>query len=307
MKFGRIAGIDKPVSRLVMGCDSNNTMAVTEPMLDDFFARGGNVFDTSHAYGNPNGAPERNLGQWIRDRGVREKVVVLEKGANRPNDNPAGLTKELIAGLERLQLESVDIYMIHRDNEKIPIGEWVDALNENLAAGRMTVFGLSNFSIARLDAFKAYAEKHGKKSFSMVSNQLSLAQVLAPIWSCYLVSSSDAASRAWFTKTQTPLMPWSSQARGFFTGRARRDDHSDKEMTRCWYSDENFKRKERAEELAKKRGVEPINIALAWVLCQPFPTFPLIGPKLVSETESTVGALSVELTPAELRWLNLEE
>jgi predicted dehydrogenase/aryl-alcohol dehydrogenase-like predicted oxidoreductase len=306
MNYGRIAGIDKPISRLVFGCDHNNTMPDTAIMLDDFFEHGGNTFDTSHGYGWPNGSCERNLGQWIRNRGVRDQVVVIEKGANAPNDHGKGLTKELIAGLERLQMDQVDIYMIHRDNEQVPIGEWVDALNENLKAGRMKVFGLSNFTLERLRAFKDYADQRGLASFSMVSNQMSLARVRGRIWEdCYLISSSDSASRAFFTQHQIALMPWSSQARGFFTDAARPDYAGNEEWSRCWYSPENFDRQRRARELAQKKGVEMINIALAWVLHQPFPTFPLVGPKTLWETRSTMKALSIELSAHELQWLDL--
>jgi aryl-alcohol dehydrogenase-like predicted oxidoreductase len=102
------------------------------------------------------------------------------------------------------------------------------------------------------------------------------------------------------------LLAWSSQARGFFTNRAHPDKRDDEEMVRCWYSDDNFQRRERAIELARKKGVEPINIALAYVLGQPFSTFALVGPRLISETVSTCGGLSVNLTPEEIKWLNLE-
>ncbi len=307
MKYGQVQGLAKSLSRLIFGCDTNNTMPDTCVILDDYFERGGNTFDTSHGYGNPNGACERNLGWWVRHRGVRDQVVIIEKGANYPNDHPEGLTKELLSGLERLQLDPVDIYMIHRDNEQVPIGEWVEVLNEHWRAGRMTIFGLSNLSIPRLQAFDEYARKHGLQSFRVVSNQFSLARVLAPIWNMHLVSSSDPESRAWFTQTQTPLLAWSSQARGFFTERASRDNRSNPEFNRCWYSEDNFQRKERANQLAAQRGVLPINIALAYVLCQPFPTFPLISPKQLSETRTSLAALDIELTPQEMRWLNLED
>lgn len=306
MTYGRLPGLDKPLSRLVFGCDTIHTMPYAEVMLDDYFERGGNAFDTSFGYGIPNGTCEKHLGWWVRHRGVRDAVVIIEKGANAPNDNPEGLTREMLAGLERLQLDAVDIYMIHRDNVRVPIGEWAEVLNEHWRAGRMKVFGLSNFTIPRLEAFREYAARHGLQSFSMVSNQFSLARVLAPIWNTYLVSSFDAASRDWFTRTQTPLLPWSSQARGFFTERAGRDRLQEPELVRCWYSEDNFQRRARAEELAKRRGVLPIHVALAYVLCQPFPTFPLVGPKRIAETHSTLKALEVKLTPEEMQWLNLE-
>jgi aryl-alcohol dehydrogenase-like predicted oxidoreductase len=126
--------------------------------------------------------------------------------------------------------------------------------------------------------------------------------MIAPPWAgC--ISAWDRASRAWLTSAQMPLMPWSSQARGFFTGRARPDDHSDPELVRCWYSSENFARLERAQEVARRRGVLPIAVALAYVLNQPFPTFPLIGPRTLSETRTSLQALGVALTPDECRWL----
>ena len=72
---------------------------------------------------------------------------------------------------------------------------------------------------------------------------------------------------------QIPLFPWSSQARGFFTGRAHPDDRSDAELVRCYYSDDNFERLRRADELGDDLGVAATAIALAYVLNQPFPTF----------------------------------
>jgi aryl-alcohol dehydrogenase-like predicted oxidoreductase len=102
-------------------------------------------------------------------------------------------------------------------------------------------------------------------------------------------------------------MPWSSQARGFFVdGLAAPDKRDDKELVRCWYSDDNFQRLQRAQELAKKKGVLTINIALAYVLSQPFPTFPLIGPRSLHELLTSLPALDINLTEQEVKWLNVE-
>jgi len=76
---------------------------------------------------------------------------------------------------------------------------------------------------------------------------------------------------------------------------------------RSWYSDDNFLRRARAGELAQKMGVLPISIALAYVLSQPFPTFALVGPRVLSETRTSLEALEVALTAKQMRWLNLEE
>ena len=304
MKYGHIPGVEKPVSRVVMGVDNQVTMPPAAVMLDDFFEQGGNCFDSAYIYAG--GKCEQILGQWVKNRGIREQVVLLDKGAHTPNCTPEKLTSQLLVSLERLQTDYVDIYMLHRDNLEVPVDEFVSVLNEHKAAGRIRAFGGSNWSIERVEAANKWAAEHGLTGFAAISNNFSLARMVDPVWAgC--ISASDAASRAWLTKTGIALMPWSSQARGFFTGRAHPDDHSDPELVRCWYSDDNFRRLERTNALAKERGVLPINIALAYVLSQPFPTFPLIGPRTLSETRTSLPALDIALTPSELRWLNLED
>lgn len=304
MAYGNIAGLNKPVSRLIFGVDNQRNLAHACAVFDDFAERGGNCFDCAFIYGGGN--LERILGQWIKLRGVREQTVIITKGAHTPDCNPEALTRQLKLSLERQQTDCTDIYLMHRDNLQIPAGEFVDVLNEHVRAGRIRIFGGSNWSIKRLAEANEYARKKGLQGFSVLSNNFSLARMVDPVWDgC--IGSADAESRAWLTKTQLPLLPWSSQARGFFTERAAPGNVSDQELARCWYADDNWKRRERAFELAGKRNVLPINIALAYVLCQPFPTFPLIGPRNVIETRTSLRALDVKLSPQELRWLNLED
>jgi predicted dehydrogenase/aryl-alcohol dehydrogenase-like predicted oxidoreductase len=304
MKYGSIAGVNKKLSRLVMGCDNQTTFPHAAAMFDDFFSRGGRTFDTAWIYGG--GTMERLLGQWIKRRNVRDDVAVIVKGAHSPLCTPRDLSRQLKESLDRLQFDHADIYIMHRDNPDIPVGEFVDVLNEHKSAGLIRAFGGSNWQLSRVQEANDYAAKNGKTGFAAVSNNFSLARMIDPVWAgC--IAASDPDSRAWFTKTQTPLLAWSSQARGFFLpGRAAPDKTDDKELVRCWYSDDNFQRLARVNEMAKKRNVLPINIALAYVLAQPFPTFALIGPRQLSETRTSFAALEIDLTPDEVRWLNLE-
>ena len=297
----RIPGITKTVSRLVMGVD-NQTTPEQWDVLDDFILRGGNVFDNAYVYGG--GQCEQNFGMWMRARNVRDSIVLLGKGAHTPHCTPDGLSSQLIESLERLQTDAVDIYIMHRDNTDVPVGEFVDVLNVHKAAGRLNVFGGSNWSLERVKAANAYAKSKGLQGFSVVSNQFSLATMLSPVWAGCL-SASDLEFRVWLEQTQTVLMPWSSQARGFFVI-GDPNDRSNEELVRCWYSDENFVRLDRARGLAASKGVTPIQVALAYVLAQPFPTVPLIGPRSISETASSWSALELELSASEVAWLNLE-
>ena len=303
MSYGEIAGVGKPVARLVMGADNQTWMPIAAVMLDDYFERGGNCFDTAYIYGG--GQCERVLGQWVKSRGLREEVVILGKNAHTPHCYPEYVRSQLLESLDRLQMDYVDILMAHRDNPEVPVGEFVDVWCELLREGRIRAYGGSNWTPQRVEEANAYAKSKGLVGFAAVSNNFSLARMVAPPWrGC--ISASDPESRSWFARTQMPLMSWSSQARGFFAGRASPDDHSDPELVRCWYAEDNFRRLARAQELAQKKGVLPINIALAYVLCQPFPTFALIGPRTLSETRIAFRGLEVQLTPEELAWLNLE-
>ncbi|MFC7622925.1 aldo/keto reductase [Microlunatus sp. GCM10028923] len=302
MRYGEIAGIGKRISRLVMGCDNQPNLSHASALFDNFYELGGNAFDTAYIYGGGN--HEKLLGQWIRNRGIREDVVVITKGAHTPHCDPESITRQLLESLERQGTDYTDLYLMHRDNEDIPVGEFVDVLDEHVKAGRIKVFGGSNWSTERIDEANAYARQAGKQGFEVLSNHFGLAEAYDVPWKgCR--HATDPESKRWLTERQVPLFPWSSQARGFFTGRARPDDRSDAELVRCYYSDENFERLRRAEKIGAEFGVAATAIALAFVLHQPFPTFPLFGPRSITETRSSIDALKVRLTPEQVAYLDL--
>ncbi|MCJ1713568.1 aldo/keto reductase [Curtobacterium sp. VKM Ac-2922] len=304
MRYGEVPGVGKRMSRLVMGVDNQPDLAHASAIFDLFVERGGNVFDTGYIYGG--GVLEGRLGKWIQNRGIREDVVVITKGAHTPYCDPESLTRQLLESLDRQGTDYADIYMMHRDNEDIPVGEFVDVLDEHRRAGRIRVYGGSNWSLARFDEANAYARANGKHEFEVLSNHFGLAEAYDVPWDgCR--HATDPASKAWLEERQVPLLPWSSQARGFFTGRAKPEDTSDAELVRCYYSDDNFERLRRARELGDQYGVPATAIALAYVLNQPFPTFPLFGPRTIAEARSSMTGLSVDLTPEQVAWLDLRD
>lgn len=315
---GSIPHLDKPVSRLVMGCDNQPGMSHAAVMWDNFVSLGGNCFDTAHIYGG--GRMETLLGHWHSSRQLRDEIVIIGKGAHTPDDNPEAVSAQLDKSLTRLQTDHVDVYFLHRDNLEIPVGEFVDAVNAEIDEGRIRAWGGSNWTLARVQAANKYAEANGKQGMSAVSNNFSLAHMIKPLWPG-VQSATDPDFRAYLTETGMALMPWSSQARGFFTPWADEVmQHTGREnpvitgvqptmaeLAETWFSEENFERRSRAVSLAKTRGVSTIQIALAYVINQPFPCFPLIGPRQIQETRSSLAALDVELSPAECRWLDLQD
>ena len=269
-------------------------------IFDDYFERGGTSFDSARVYGS-----EPVVGHWLKTRGVRDDITLIVKGAHTPNCTPEALTRELHESLENLNIECADIYMLHRDNLDVPVGEFMDVLNQHKNAGLMRVFGGSNWSLERLREANEYARANGLQPMQVASNNFSLARMVEAPWKgC--ISSSDAQSRAWFEAHDFSLFAWSSQARGFFA-RADRDFTADAELVRCWYGDDNFERLERAQQLAREKNVSPVVIAAAYVLAQPFPIYALIGPRALNETRDSMAALQISLTSDEVKWLNLED
>ncbi|WIE74808.1 aldo/keto reductase [Curtobacterium sp. MCSS17_007] len=302
MRYGEVPGVGKRMSRLVMGVDNQPDLAHASALFDMFVEQGGNVFDTGYIYGG--GVLEGRLGRWIENRGIRDEVVVITKGAHTPYCDPESLTRQLLESLERQGTDHADVYMMHRDNPDVPVGEFVDVLDEHRRAGRIRVFGGSNWTPARFDEANAYAAANGRHGFEVLSNHFGLAEAYDVPWDgCE--HATDPASKRWLEERQVPLLPWSSQARGFFTGRAAPEDTSDAELVRCYYSDANFERLRRARELGERYGVPATAIALAYVLHQPFPTFPLFGPRTIAEARSSMTGLSVELSPEQVAWLDL--
>lgn len=320
MRYGQMAGSDKPVSRVVQG---TSIAPVNMQNRDGCFALfdavmelGINAFDTAHQYAD--GDAERLLGQWMAERGLRERVFILSKGAHHTQDRrrvtPADITGDLMDSLARLETDYIDLYVLHRDDPSMPVGPIVEVLNEHHAAGRIRAFGGSNWSVERLVEANEYAIQHGLRPFSASSVHLSLAVQLKSPWrDCVTITGAGAeAARDWYARTQTPIFAWSSLSGGFCTGRFTRDNLSaftgenDRLVIDCYADDENFTRLERAQKLAATKGLTLPQMALAYVLNQPLNVFALIGHQSRQEAAETAVACDVTLSVEEMDWLDLK-
>ena len=300
----KIADLDRPISQLVIGCDNKDDIASGALVWDAWMEAGGNAFDTGFVYGG--GHHEKVLGQWIANRGVAKDVITIVKGAHTPYCLPRALVAQLDMSLERLGLDHAPVYIMHRDNLDVPVGEFVDALNRLHKAGRIGAFGGSNWSVARIKEANEYAAKHGLKPLTILNNNLSLAVMEKPVWAgC--VTSNTPDTLAFLRQSKTTHISWSSQARGYFLPETLRNRlPADTSPETCFGSTANAERRNRAETLANEMGVSPHNIATAWVLAQSFPSLALVGPRSPGEIASTLPGLAVKLDAKETAWLNLE-
>ncbi|MBO7744296.1 aldo/keto reductase [Paenibacillus sp. MWE-103] len=307
MKHIQLPGLKQGVSQLIMGSDyfSPDVYELVSANLDAFVAIGGNTIDTAYIYAG--GKSEQAIGMWLEERGNREAINVWTKGGHPhhgvPQVNKQAIHDELMTSLERLRTDYIDVYALHRDDTNVPVGEIVEILNGHVEAGRIRAFGGSNWTTARLQEANEYAAAHGLRGFDFSSPNLSLAKAQEPYWADCI--SVDGEILAWHEETGLPIFSWSSQARGFFTGRFTPEDRSDADLVRVFYNDDNWERYRRAEELGKQKGFSTIQIALAYVLNQSFPTGAIIGPRNEAEMKSCLEATTIPLTPEEIKWLDL--
>ena len=320
MEYGNVKGIEKPISRIVEGSMvlKLNDQEAAFKQLDDVFELGCNAIDTGHVYGG--GKNDRVIGAWMEARGNRDKIIVLGKGAHHNGDRRRvtdfDIKADMFDTLARMKTDYIDIYVLHRDDPSVPVGPIVEALNEHVDAGRIHAFGGSNWSFERIREANEYAQAHGLIPFAVSSPNLSLAEQVEEPWDGCLSLSGDqgADARAWYQETQMPLFTWSSLAQGFFSGRLTRENFDEMKKSRqltesCIHAycyETNFKRLDRAHELAKEKGATVPQIALAFNLSLPLNTFSLIGCATREEMATNIQALDLELTKEEVDWLDLK-
>lgn len=250
-----------------------------------------------------------------RERGLREEVVIIGKGAHHNEDRkrvtPFDITGDLYDSLARLGSDYIDLYLLHRDDPSVPVGPIVEVLNEHLQEGRIHAFGGSNWRPERLREANDYAAENGLTPMVASSPNFSLAVQVEEPWSdCVSISGDEAEEdRRWYEETRMPLFTWSSLAGGFFSGRFTRDNldtfeaYLDRLCIETYCQEENFGRFDRASVLAREKGLTVPQVALAYVLDQPLEVFALVGCNTGEEFRANVEAVAVGLTPEELAWL----
>jgi len=313
----RVPGIDRPMPALALGTASYQPASedVCFGLLDSYVEQGGMLIDTARGYGDS----EEVIGRWLRTRRVRGQVILATKGGHGDchglarADFARTIEDELSKSLKTLGVDHVDLYLLHRDSPTVPVAEIMDVLNVEFRRGRVRALGASNWEYQRIAAANDYARREGLQGFAAVSNNLSLAAPSGPFYPGLV--SVDSAGERWHVDTGVPLIPWSAQARGFFTGRYTPDvlansdavqDGFQRRMLEVYCTDANFERLRRATELGRsKGGYSAVEVALAWLLEKPFPIVPIVGPRSVAELSSCMRAGALKLGPDEVQWLDL--
>jgi aryl-alcohol dehydrogenase-like predicted oxidoreductase len=289
-------------------------------LLDVYFERGGNFIDTAEIYSNwvpgPPSRSELRIGLWLRSRSLADKIIVATKGGhplletmNISRLSPEEIHCDIDESRSRLGLATLPLFYLHRDDPARPVGEMIDALAAAVAAGKIRYFACSNWKAERIAAAQVWAAAHGRPGFVADQPRWSLARINPESQSDPTLVEMDEELYAYHLKTNLPAIPSSSQAQGFFSGAyGRHVAHPAArvgEKVLGYYGNEaNLSRLDRVKELARRLGRPTTHVALAWLLAQPFPVFPVIGPTTQAHLEDSLAAHDLDLTPDQTRWLD---
>jgi aryl-alcohol dehydrogenase-like predicted oxidoreductase len=283
---------------------STANYAKAAEVANAYVRHAGNFIDTGEVYGG--GDCERSLGRWVKERGNRADLIIMDKGCHHPPHpfSPAEIHSSISRCLDKLETDYLDIWAFHRDKADEPVGPLMEALNEEVQRRRIRAFGASNWTASRIAEANQYAEQHGLIGFALASQQVCLATAREPYWAGCLAAAEEEV--AYYAKVGLPIAAWSSQGQGFFRDDSGPENTRDADMVRAYHTPENFEKLRRARELAAEKGVGAIQIALAYVLHLAAPIIALVGPQTVAEVESCFAGAEIELTEAEMEWLSLK-
>ena len=284
---------------------------VAEPrrLLDEVHGSGVDAFDSGLAYADPDGTCDGRLGGWVDDRGVRDTVTLIGKGCHPgPPDwsasrvHPETVAVDVAATLDRMGTGHLDLWLFHRDDPSVPVGELVDAAERQVEAGTIEAWGVSNWSTDRLRQAIGIAVTSPPVA---TSSQYSLVDQLAEPWQgvTTLTGTERAGEREWLAESGIAVLAWSPLAGGYLTTAHEPGSTEDQATTRCYDSPENRGRRDRAQQLARSRGCSPEQVAITFVATTAFPVQVVSAARSGEEAAANCEAASMALTVDERRWL----
>lgn len=311
MQYVNLGRTGLKVSRLCLGMMSYGASAwrpwvkdeaESRPFIRRALEAGINFFDTADMYSN--GASEEVAGRTLRDLVKRHEVVVATKVFYPMTTDPNGrglsrkhIMEAIDGSLRRLGMDYVDLYQIHRSDSETPIEETLEALHDVVKAGKARYIGASSMFAWQFANMLAAQRLNGWARFVSMQNHYNL------------VYREEEREMIPLCRAEgIGILPWSPLARGFLAGnrlRGRRDatvrERTDEYGHELYYADDDYDVADRVVEVARLKGVPPIQVALAWVLCQAGVTAPIVGVTKLEQFDDLVAGAALTLTDEECR------
>lgn len=315
--YGEIPCVNKPVSKIFFGTAIKPMLfgKNCDDLLDAAYRCGLNAFDTARNYAGA----EISLGNWIAKQGNREKIVILSKGghpdANGSRINESAIREDFAKTSEYLHSEYIDIYLLHRDDETVPVGTVVEILNAMHEEGKIGAFGGSNWKYQRIAEANEYAYKKNLLPFSASSPNFGLAHQIQDPWGggCVTISGDEnAAARDWYRKTKIPVIAYSALGRGLFSSKLKASEADrakeilDSVALKAYDCVENYERLRRCEIISEKKRCSVAQIALRWIFGQGMEIYGVVSASNEERIKENIAALSVNISSMESDYLDLK-
>jgi aryl-alcohol dehydrogenase-like predicted oxidoreductase len=287
--------------------------AESRRVLDAYVEAGGNYVDTADVYpilgdGVGGSVSEEILGRWMKDRGNRDRLVIATKVQGRmgPGPNGEGLSRKHIldavqASLRRLQVDYIDLYQAHEDDLSVPLEETLETFDGLVRRGLVRYVGCSNYAAWRLMEALEVGRRYGFAGYLS----------LQPYYNLLDRDEFEKELEAVCVAEGIGVVPYSPLAKGFLTGKYRRDRPLPESIRAAgvegrYMNERGWKVLSAVDRVAGEHGASPVQVALAWLLQRPAVVAPIVGANSVGQVREILGAAELRLTAESVRLLNGE-
>ena len=311
MELRPLGRSDLRVPPLCFGCNIFG-WTVDEPtsfrLLDALLDEGLTFLDTADVYsrwapGHQGGESEAIIGRWMKERRVRDRMVVATKvgmdmGEGRVGLKPAYIEQAVEASLRRLQTDRIDLYQSHKDDPDTPQAETLEAYRRLIEAGKVRVIGASNFSAERL-----------QEALDLADGGLPRYESLQPEYNLYERAGFEGPLERVCRENDLGVIPYFSLAAGFLTGKYRSEADYGKSARGArsipkYMNERGMRVLAALDKVAAAHGVEPASVALAWLMRKPAVTAPIASATSPEQLKTLVAATRVRLSDEDMRELD---
>ncbi|HEV7374557.1 MAG TPA: aldo/keto reductase [Pyrinomonadaceae bacterium] len=277
-------------------------------LLDAFVAAGFDFIDTADVYsrwapGNKGGESEAILGEWMKQRGNRDKIIIATKVGMEMGPDKKGLSKSYILSsvedsLRRLQTDYIDLYQSHQDDPQTPLEETLEAYAQLIEQGKVRAIGASNYSAERLAQSLEVSEQR----------RLPRYESLQPLYNLYDRADYEKELEPICQEKGVGVISYYSLASGFLTGKYRSEEDLSKSVrgqgVKKYLNERGFRILKALDEVAAQHDSTPARIALAWLIARPGITAPIVSATSLEQLNDLIAATKLELDQSSIALLN---